>query len=199
MSPRPSNRKALLEGALTCLQERGYADTRARDITKASGANLASIGYHFGSTEALLGEALAEGFGRWMLELALRLEPAASDPPALRIRYVASNIRSSFDTHRGLALAFLEAVARAPRSEPLRERLAAGQGAARTGVAALLGLGDDDVGRHTAALIVATFDGLLIQTLVDPDGAPTDKELEAAVVRLGDLVTSLRTELARER
>jgi hypothetical protein len=40
---------------------RGYARTTARDLAAESGANLASIGYHFGSKEALLNEALAEG------------------------------------------------------------------------------------------------------------------------------------------
>ena len=55
---QPSNREQLLEGALQCLRTKGYSRTTARDIAGASGANLASIGYHFGSKEALLNAAM---------------------------------------------------------------------------------------------------------------------------------------------
>jgi AcrR family transcriptional regulator len=48
------HREALLAGARRCLLERGYARTTARDLVAASDTNLASIGYHFGSNEALL-------------------------------------------------------------------------------------------------------------------------------------------------
>lgn len=47
------HREDLLEGAKRCLLEKGYARTTARDIGAASGTNLASIGYHYGSKEAL--------------------------------------------------------------------------------------------------------------------------------------------------
>ena len=56
------HREALLEGARTCLEEKGYARTTARDIVAASGTNLASIGYHFGSKESLLNEAIGQAF-----------------------------------------------------------------------------------------------------------------------------------------
>lgn len=51
------HREDLLEGAKKCLVEKGFVRTTARDIVKASGANLASIGYHYGSKDALLTEA----------------------------------------------------------------------------------------------------------------------------------------------
>src|SRR5690606_38768776 len=47
-------RQDLLAGAKRCIAEKGYSRTTARDIPAASGANLAAIGYHFGSKEALL-------------------------------------------------------------------------------------------------------------------------------------------------
>lgn len=58
------HREDLLEGAKRCLLEKGFVRTTARDIVKESGANLASIGYHYGSKDALLAQAyvaLAEG------------------------------------------------------------------------------------------------------------------------------------------
>ncbi|KOV61713.1 TetR/AcrR family transcriptional regulator [Streptomyces sp. MMG1121] len=51
------HREDLLEGAKRCLLEKGFARTTARDIVKASGTNLASIGYHYGSKDALLAQA----------------------------------------------------------------------------------------------------------------------------------------------
>ena len=61
---QPSHRDQLIKGAIKCLQTKGYAHTTARDIASASGANLASIGYHFGSKEALLNEAMIRLFAR---------------------------------------------------------------------------------------------------------------------------------------
>src|SRR3954467_10451517 len=62
---QPSSRDQLLAGAIECLQTKGYARTTARDIAAASGANLASIGYHFGSKEGLLTEAIARIDAEW--------------------------------------------------------------------------------------------------------------------------------------
>ena len=59
------NREDLLNGAKVCLLEKGYARTTARDIASASGVSLAAIGYHFGSKEALLGEALQQALAEW--------------------------------------------------------------------------------------------------------------------------------------
>ena len=63
--PGMGNREKLLAGAKRCIQEKGFARTTARDLVAASGTNLASIGYHFGSKEALLTQALVEELGEW--------------------------------------------------------------------------------------------------------------------------------------
>ena len=73
MSPQRSNREALIEGALQCLAENPAANVTARDIADRSNANLASIGYHFGSKNGLLAEAMVEGFRRWFIEIASAL------------------------------------------------------------------------------------------------------------------------------
>ena len=79
------HREDLLAGARRCLEERGYARTTARDLVAASGTNLASIGYHFGSKEALLNEAIAASFEEWarrVHELAFGGGGAATGAPA---------------------------------------------------------------------------------------------------------------------
>jgi AcrR family transcriptional regulator len=67
--PRENHRARLLQGAMRCLREKGYAHTTARDIAAVSNSNLGSIGYHFGSKEALLNEAIREGFAEWTAQL----------------------------------------------------------------------------------------------------------------------------------
>lgn len=188
MSPRASNREALLEGALICLQERGYADTRARDIAEAAGANLASIGYHYGSTEELLAQALIEGFNRWLGEFADSLLGDAPVHRSERLTHATTTLRVSLERNRPLALAFIEALARAPRSNSLRECLADGYQQGRRAVAALLGTGKDDIGEGLASLLIATYDGLLIQWILDPERIPDGELLLPALRRLTELV-----------
>ncbi|MFG1798455.1 TetR/AcrR family transcriptional regulator [Nocardia sp. NPDC049149] len=57
------NREDLLAGARKAIVERGVAKTTARDIAAAAGVSLAAIGYHFGSKEQLITEALADALG----------------------------------------------------------------------------------------------------------------------------------------
>ncbi|MEV5463841.1 TetR/AcrR family transcriptional regulator, partial [Streptomyces cellulosae] len=54
------HREDLLEGAKRCLLAKGFLRTTARDIVKESGTNLGSIGYHYGSKDALLAQAYVE-------------------------------------------------------------------------------------------------------------------------------------------
>lgn len=57
------NREDLLEGARKAILEHGSAKVTARDIATAAGVSLAAIGYHFGSKDRLVTEALTEGVG----------------------------------------------------------------------------------------------------------------------------------------
>ncbi|MGC4937014.1 TetR/AcrR family transcriptional regulator [Kribbella sp. DT2] len=73
------NREALIEGAKTCLREKGYTRTTARDIATAAGVSLAAIGYHFGSKDALLNEAMRQALGEWGDELARTMSADPAD------------------------------------------------------------------------------------------------------------------------
>src|SRR5690242_21154874 len=96
------HRDALLAGARKCLYEKGYARTTARDIVAASGTNLASIGYHYGSKEALLNLALFEAVGEAADELqhgmAADLGPGAT--PVDRFGAFWRHLLASFDKNR---------------------------------------------------------------------------------------------------
>jgi AcrR family transcriptional regulator len=174
MSPQVSNRQALLEGALRCIEQRGYGELSIREIAHAANANIASIAYHFGSKDALIAQALAEGFRRWLAEFAAELpSTAATDPDAL-IQGAVRTLAKSITSHRGMASAFVAALSRAPHDEQLRDALAASYRESRTALAAVLQLGEGEHGELQAGLLIATFDGLLIQWLIDPEQGTHD-------------------------
>jgi AcrR family transcriptional regulator len=54
MAP-PDTRTQILDAAEHLFAERGYRGTSVRAITNLAGANLAAVGYHFGSKAELLG------------------------------------------------------------------------------------------------------------------------------------------------
>ncbi len=121
------NREDLLAGAKQCLIEKGYAATTARDIAAASGVSLAAIGYHFGSKDALMNQAVFDSVGDWATELqdALTAEGAAGSPPLERFELVMHRTLESFaGPGSGLWHAQLELVALAQRNEELRGFLA---------------------------------------------------------------------------
>ncbi|MGW7385589.1 TetR family transcriptional regulator [Streptomyces sp. NPDC054794] len=152
------NREDLLAGAKQCLIERGWARTTVRDIAAAAGVSHAAIGYHFGSRDALLTQALVEAVDELDEELT-RHAPAGSAEE----RWQA--LIDSFTTHRALWVAQLEAVVQAERSAAVREHLAEGQRRAREGLG--------------GSVPLALLGGLMLQWLVDPDHAPSGAEVIA--------------------
>ncbi|WP_433560851.1 TetR/AcrR family transcriptional regulator [Nocardia sp. CA-151230] len=69
------NREDLLAGARKAVLERGLAKVTARDIATAAGVSLAAIGYHFGSKDQLVTEAITMGVGTQIgddMEAAIR-------------------------------------------------------------------------------------------------------------------------------
>jgi AcrR family transcriptional regulator len=69
--------------------KRGYAHTTARDIVAASDTNLASIGYHYGSTRALLNAAVLAAMDDFGAEMARAIgEPDPGQSALERFRAV---------------------------------------------------------------------------------------------------------------
>ena len=181
------HREDLLAGARRCLEQRGYARTTARDLVAESGTNLASIGYHFGSKEALLNEAIGASFQEWaerVRALALALEPDGDPLRTLAASWDA--MLTSFAEYRGLAVAFTEALAQTERQPALRAQLAEIYEQSRTSVAAMIseviGLPDGPQTRSLASFQLVVCDGLLVQWLLDPDAVPSGPELTDALL-----------------
>ena len=188
-----SHEERLLLGALQCLRAKGYASTTARDIAAASGVSLGSIGYHFGSKDGLLQEAIGLGFREWTRYVAPRVLAVADAPPLDRLRLALDETVASFQEQRGLLYAFVEALPPAARSPELRERFAKQYRDSRDQLVAVLGDGaessDIDL-RTVASLIIALLDGIIIQWLLEPEETPTGSEVAetlAAALRLANL------------
>jgi AcrR family transcriptional regulator len=187
VSPRENHRERLVRGALACLGEKGYARTTARDIAAASGSNLGSIGYHFGSKEALLNEAIREGFGQWTEQLGQIAFSDEGGTPIDRMQAAWKGLGDTFEEHRPLMVAFVEALAQAERSAELRDQLAELYEESRATISRIVqeSLGDgalaDEHARGCASYLIAICDGLLLQWLVDPRRAPSGESMIVAL------------------
>ena len=178
------NREALLAGAKRCLIEKGYARTTARDIAAASGVSLAAIGYHFGSKDALMNQAIYEFVGEWDVEVqrALGAEGGLDAEPVRRFESVMERTIESFEgPARGLWAAQLELLGPMEHSEELRTFLAGVQRDAADGLAELL-LGidpsqDPEAARKAGSVLHALFIGIVVKWFMDPKQALSAREL----------------------
>ncbi len=182
---RDTHRTRLLQAARELLREREYGNISARDLVAASDTNLGSIGYHFGSKEALLNEAIGLAFEDWAQAIG---EAISSEAQAGLGALMASSLRAVLDEHESMRpyyLAFIEALARSARSPQLREQLAEHYRRQRERVAgwiaqALGGTLEPDEARDLASLLLGTADGMLIQSFIDPEDVPGSRELARA-------------------
>jgi AcrR family transcriptional regulator len=183
-----SHREQLIEGAIECLRTKGYARTTARDIAAAANANLASIGYHFGSKEALLNEAITRTADAWTERLGQTAfaAPGASPLEQMGASWVA--MRAEFEEMRPVLTGFIEAVAQAAWSEDLREVMASHYADTRRAVTEMVARSLGDAGTEAgadpqvvASFLLAVCDGLVLQWLLDPEATPTGEELTASL------------------
>ena len=193
VSPQRSNRANLIEGTLRCLERLPPERITARAIAEESGANLASIAYHFGSKDNLVTEAAITGLDRWLEDIATELGALASQPPTARFRLAMEAVETSRRRHTGLARNYVAALAKAAHDNRIRELLAGGFANARPNVAAVLCLGSDQTGRDAAGLVLALFHGLLIQVLLDPQLAIDGERMQQAQARLRAVLPAGRT------
>jgi AcrR family transcriptional regulator len=184
-----SHREDLLAGAVACLREKGYAHTTARDIVAASGTNLASIGYHYGSTKALLNAAVLKAldeFGEQMAQ-AIGADADAGGTTLERFERFWTRVIDSFRTSRQVWLATFDIFTVAQRDPQVRAAVADGLEDARAFWAQAL-YGIDPANRREAravgSLHQALISGVLVQWLIDPDRAPSPADLAAAMAAI---------------
>ncbi|MEU4240344.1 TetR/AcrR family transcriptional regulator [Actinoplanes sp. NPDC026619] len=179
------HKEDLLAGAKKALLEKGYARTKARDIVAISGTNLGSIGYHYGSTEALMTTAMISAMEDWGDAVFTALTGPSLDGEDSMVGFWRRIIRSITE-YRALWLASVEVLIQAEHSPQLREQLADGIEQGRRGMAALLtGTPEDQLTGETVRTIgsmqMALMSGVLTQWLADPATAPTAEEIVAGI------------------
>ena len=205
------HREDLLAGAVRCLREKGYAHTTARDIVAASGTNLASIGYHYGSTKALLNAAVLAAMDEFGEEMARAigepdpgpgalesgaLEPGALEQSALeRFERFWTRVIDSFQANSQVWLATFDIFTVAQRDPEVRAAVAEGLEDGRKLWARLLyGVDDADEKKTRAigSLHQALVSGVLVQWLIDPGRAPSPAELALGLQAIADQVAPAR-------
>lgn len=191
---RVGHREDLLAGAVRCLREKGYARTTARDIVAASGTNLGSIGYHYGSTEALLNAAVLQAMDDWGGELgqamAAEIDPGA--PFLQRFEQYWACVLAAFEKDRQVWQATLDLFQVAGRVPEVREAIAHGLQDGRIAWARLLHGIDPEAEPEKAWAVgsvhQALLSGILVQWLVDPEHTPTAPDLAGALLAIaGDI------------
>ncbi|MEV7726690.1 helix-turn-helix domain-containing protein [Streptomyces sp. NPDC087917] len=185
------NREDLLAGARRCLEEKGYARTTVRDIASAAGVSMAAIGYHYGSREALLNQALFVAMEEWAAGSG-RLA-GAGDTAEERYADTWDRKIRDFADMRWLWIANVEAFVHAQSSPDLLAALARGQRASRRMVAAQLAgvseeaVAEEDV-RGLGSVHLALLSGVMVQALTDPEQAPDGRALAQGLRRMAELL-----------
>lgn len=185
------HREDLLEGAKRCLLEKGYARTTARDIVAASGTNLASIGYHYGSKDVLMRQALVESVEAWGAGLA-GTEGAGAEPagdPVERFAAGWDRILRSFLEQRDFVASQVEVLGLLPRDPELRAALATVLPEGGEGLVAVFeNVPDTEVDAESARVVgsfyQALLTGLMVQSLVSPAALPSGGDLVEAMRRV---------------
>lgn len=170
------NREDLLAAAKKVILERGLAKVTARDIAGAAGVSLAAIGYHFGSKDRLISEAVTMSVGS---EIGDGMDAAIRD--AGQGRSLPESFAPTWDglvdvafRYREQLMLSLENGVRIARSPDSQAFLAEATEAAYSELAALLREVYPDLSgaaaRAVAKLYFVLFQGIAILTLLGPDG-----------------------------
>ncbi|WP_369212176.1 TetR/AcrR family transcriptional regulator [Streptomyces flavofungini] len=186
------HREDLLEGAKRCLLAKGFVRTTARDIVKESGTNLASIGYHYGSKDALLAAAfvaLVEPMGDAFE--SSRAAGSVAKGGLERFQEVWGRIIASVPESRPIWMMTLEVITQGERLAGIRELLIEAQKEGRSGLAALFTGSEeselpDDLVESEGRLYTTLLNGLMVQWLFDPDSATTAEQLTEGLRRVMD-------------
>lgn len=184
------HREELLEGAKRCLVEKGFVRTTARDIVKESGTNLASIGYHYGSKDALLTQAFVELVQEWGENFDSAEARSTEDGGSLeRFRGVWARMLESVDESRPVWAASMEIATQGERVPELRKLMAEAQIEGRSGLVAMFtGLEESTLDERTVQTLggfyQALLNGLMVQWLFDPSNASTADDLTEGLRRV---------------
>lgn len=188
-----SARDRLLEATIQSLREYGYAATTTRRIVELAGLHVPAVNYYFGSKQRLMREAIVEAVRRWGdTTMAVPVDPSAPGTDQLRTRL--SHFLGSLSEDRAYVVAAAEAFAQAERDSEVRDGLAEAYRTFRArvadSIAAANPAADPQVADALASTLIALFDGLAIQHLLDPTDTPSADQALQSLAGLAYLTTA---------
>lgn len=183
-------RARILQAAMECFAQYGYDAVGVAEICRRAGVTKGGFYHHFPSKQALFLELL----NRWLGGLATQMEAtrrgAATVPEGLR--QMAGMARHVFDAARGQIPLYLEFWAKAARDpvvwqatiEPYRRYRDFFRGIVEAGIAegSLRPVNPE----RAAEVLVALAVGLLLQGMLDPEGADWGEVMQESVQILLD-------------
>ncbi len=185
--PRADQRRAIVDAAYAVLAERGREAATIKEIARAAGVAPGLVHYYFANKEELLLAVLTAASERYTSDMAALAEiaPAADlarqalAEPQRRAEFQPAWYRLRYDL---FALGL--------RDSTLGDGVAALLANGRRGIAhvarqALPAVADGDDADALAGVLLACFDGLALQKLIDPTF-----DLDGAYRALGQLVGS---------
>ena len=188
------HRNALRAAARQLVREKGLSRTTARDLVEASGTNLRSIGYHFGSKDELMGEVLAHITEEWnAAPVAASRAGAEGALPQDRMLNAVRTMLTDLISKREDLFVLVEGVTEARHSTALSDSLIATQAASLSSIADSIVEGAPGLPREIAMvlsrLLMAVHDGLALQQAVTDD--PVLHDVEGLLLGLAGLGVTL--------
>lgn len=187
------SRAKLLRAAARLFAERGYAGASVDEVCREAKVVKSAVYWHFDSKEGLLGAVLDEVSGEWIGRIVASV--AESDDGREQLRRTIAGMREVIVEHPDF-LGVLHGLAldRARLSKSTRAVMVRVQDRARSaladGMARALGRRPNGI-EEVAALVLSTFDGLLMAHRIRQDSA----ELERSFAWFEQLVFLLALQL----
>jgi AcrR family transcriptional regulator len=170
-------RQRLLAAAVELIPERGWAAVSTRVLADRAGVTPSVVHYHFPSLAALRNEAVVDVFRTVLAEVDAVLDAVGSPAEAVEAMLAAVDRYTGADS---MSLLGIEAYLAATRDEGLREQISGVAEEFRQRLGRWLGAHGVPAPVDTAAVLVATVDGLLLHRGL---GAGTSAGSAAAVLR----------------
>jgi hypothetical protein len=137
----------------------------------------------------LLNAAVIDSFDDWDEAIEAAVRARSGDAPGDRLEAFLSAVVEAIGQNRALVSASVQAFAQSEFAPEVRSQLAEAYEKARHELPAMI-LGadpaevDDRTASTVGSLVMALVNGLVLQHLVDPDRAPSARDLAEAVRRL---------------
>ncbi|WAH39344.1 TetR/AcrR family transcriptional regulator [Alicyclobacillus dauci] len=181
MRTRDGNtRNLLIEAAYHVLAENGYEATSIKDIAREAGVSPGLVHYYFSNKEELLTAVVKEATDEYCNQMEQLQKSVVGDKLAsAALAEPMQRVRTHSDWYRLRYEMFVLGLRNEHIQPSVRELLEKGREGVEETLQAIAGSSFDDAG-ELSAILIACFDGLALQALMDPN---FDLEKAYAVLR----------------